>query len=90
MAFRRNGNKKIAQKDDRSINTFSLFTCHRDDDITYIGEIRRQLLRRAIEHTTGKDQESAVFDHIYQCDHCQSVKNVSDCFEVLQSCQATS
>ena len=68
-------------------NVVYKYTCCRDDYTTYIGETRRQLYRRVTEHTSGKDQESAVFDHIFQCKHCQLVKNISDCFEVIRSCQ---
>ena len=63
------------------------YTCHCDDGTTYIGETRRQLFRRVTEHITGKDQESAVFDHICQYNDCQSVVNISDCFEILRNCQ---
>ena len=68
-------------------NVVYKYTCHCDDGTTYIGETRRQLYRKVTEHTSGKDQESAVFDHIFQCKHCQLVKNISDCFEVIRSCQ---
>ena len=61
------------------------FTCTRDESISYIGETRRQLFTRISEHCSGKDKQSAVFSHLYECDDCQKV----DCqnnFKVLQHC----
>ena len=66
-------------------NVVYRFTCLRDEGTTYIGETRRQLFRRVLDHT-GKDQKSAVFDHLYQCLECQSCNNISEQFEVLKSC----
>ena len=69
-------------------NVVYQFTCLRDEGTTYIGETRRQLFRRVYDHT-GKDQNSAIFDHLYQCLECQSSKNISDQFKVLKSCNKT-
>ena len=66
-------------------NVVYKFTCLRDEGTTYIGETRRQLFRRVNDHM-GKDQNSAIFDHLYQCLECQSSKNISGQFEVLRSC----
>ena len=61
------------------------FTCSRDENISYIGETRRQLFTRISEHCTGKDKNSAVFQHLYDCVECQNT-NLSSSFQILQNC----
>ena len=61
------------------------FTCTRDESISYIGETRRQLFTRISEHCTGKDKNSAVFHHLYDCVECKNT-NLSSSFQILQNC----
>ena len=61
------------------------FTCTRDESISYIGETRRQLFIRISEHCSGKDKQSAVFSHLYECEDCQNMESYK-CFQVLQHC----
>ena len=63
------------------------FTCSEDRNTSYIGESRRQLVRRIEEHRSGSDKNSAIFNHLYQCVTCQNVKNVTDSFEIMESCK---
>ena len=65
-------------------NVVYQFSCCRDDNTTYIGETRRQLFRRVEDHN-GKDQQSAVFQHLYNCTDCQS-SNLTDRFNILKTC----
>ena len=61
------------------------FTCSRDENISYIGETRRQLFTRVSEHCTGKDKNSAVFQHLYDCIECQN-SNLTKNFQIIQTC----
>ena len=61
------------------------FTCLRDEGTAYIGETRRQLFRRVSDHA-GKDKNSAVFNHLYNCSVCQSTKSICGQFKILQKC----
>lgn len=61
------------------------FTCFRDGNSTYIGETRRQLFQRVDDHR-GKDKKSAVYEHLYNCDSCQSAPKISNQFRILKKC----
>ena len=63
------------------------FICSRDETTTYIGETNRHLFRRIADHA-GKDKKSAVFDHLLNCADCQSTRNISESFEIVQKCEA--
>jgi hypothetical protein len=65
-------------------NVVYRFTCTCDKSISYIGESRRQLFARISDHT-GDTNNSAVFDHIYNCGPCQNT-NIADQFEILLNC----
>ena len=64
------------------------FQCPRDDGIhraEYIGETQRQLFQRISEHLPATSKsESAVCDHIQQCNECQTYKNIVTCFRVIR------
>ena len=66
-------------------NVVYQFSCFRDESITYIGETRRQLFRRVVDHI-GKDKNSAVYDHLYQCSDCQGSNNIFKQFRVIHKC----
>ena len=68
-------------------NVIYKFTCSQDEKISYIGETRRQLFKRAAEHIKS-DKNSAVFDHLYQCTGCQNVANILNCFKILKVCNS--
>ena len=70
-------------------NVVYQFSCFRDVSSTYIGETRRQLFQRVDDHR-GKDKKSAVFDHLYKCDSCQSLQNLGSQFSILQKCNKRS
>ena len=70
-------------------NVVYQFSCFRDGNSTYIGETRRQLFQRVDDHR-GKDKKSAVFDHVYNCNPCQSVPNISSQFRILKKCDGRS
>ena len=42
------------------------FTCAEDQQVSYIGETKRQLFKRVSEHTKT-DKNSAVFNHLFNC-----------------------
>jgi hypothetical protein len=65
-------------------NVVYRFTCSCEKSISYIGESRRQLFARITEHC-GNNNNSAVFEHIYNCVSCQN-SNIADQFEVLLNC----
>ena len=67
-------------------NVVYQFVCSCDENTTYIGETRRQLFRRVEDHK-GKDKQSAVFSHLYNCNACQSVQNISQQFRILKKCR---
>ena len=69
-------------------NVVYQYTCSLDKDIFYIGETRRQLCQRISDHRRGKTQ-SAVFDHVYTCNHCQNVDNFANLFSILHRCSPT-
>ena len=60
------------------------FTCSRDETMSYIGETRRQLFQRIIDHN-GNDtnKHSAVFNHMFKCTGCVEVDNISKSFIIL-------
>ena len=60
------------------------FKCSEDQSVSYIGETKRQLFKRATEHTKS-DQKSAVFEHLYNCTFCQNSSNILDQFQILSS-----
>ena len=65
-------------------NVVYLFSCPCDKSVSYLGETRRQLFRRILEH--GKmGTNSAVFEHLEGCDACQD-KNIAESFTILQRC----
>ena len=64
-------------------NIVYMFTCSCDKSISYVGESRRQLFGRIREHSS--DNNSAIFDHIYNCVPCQE-SNITDRFEILLNC----
>ena len=66
-------------------NVVYKYTCLRDEDTAYVGETRRQLFRRIEDHR-GKDQNSAVFNHLQNCLICQSTDNICHQFTVLERC----
>ena len=68
-----------------SSNVVYKFSCFRDENTVYIGETRRQLFRRVEDHA-GRDQNSAVFNHLYHCTDCQNVKNLCEQFQIIQKC----
>ena len=65
------------------------FTCSRDESLSYIGETRRQLFQRIIDHN-GKDTKSAVFNHMFNCTGCMNVNNISKSFIILTRCKRSS
>ena len=69
-----------------SANVVYKFTCSRDSNITYLGETKRQLFERVLDHR-GRDQKSAVLQHLYECKNCQN-SNISTCFEIVQRCSS--
>ena len=70
-----------------SSNVIYEFKCSRDEKISYIGETRRQLFKRVVEHTQT-DQQSAVFEHLALCTDCQNVTNILNCFKIVKSCSS--
>ena len=63
-------------------NVVYKFTCTRDENITYIGESKRQLYQRIKDHCE-KDKNSAIFGHLYECANCQDEDIISR-FEILK------
>ena len=68
-------------------NVVYKFTCSVDQNVSYIGETKRQLFRRVLDHTKT-DKKSAVFGHLYVCTNCQNSKNIMDQFEILKKCES--
>ena len=66
-----------------SANVVYQFTGSCDENISYIGETRRQLFKRIEEHRSDKVY-SAVFEHLVGCVTCQNVPKFSDCFKILE------
>ena len=66
-------------------NVVYQFSCFRDENITYIGETRRQLFRRVEDHIS-KNNNSAIYDHLYQCMECQTANNIVNQFRVINRC----
>ena len=66
-------------------NVVYKFFCSGDKSATYIGETRRQLFRRVEDHI-GKDKNSAVFEHMFNCLDCQSNKNIHKQFDIIHKC----
>ena len=56
------------------------FQCLRDSNSAYIGKTKRYLFERVNEH---KKPNSAVFEHISDCTHCQSNPNLFSSFKTL-------
>ena len=67
-------------------NVVYKFTCSNDSNTTYLGETKRQLFERILEHR-GKDKKSAVLHHLYECNHCQN-NDIVTSFEIVQRCSA--
>ena len=67
-------------------NVVYKFTCVRDERTSYVGETRRQLFKRILDHGKGIDKNSAVFGHIKNCNDCQNIASFSNAFKVLQQC----
>ena len=61
------------------------FVCSQDQRVSYIGETTRQFYKRVDEHTRT-DQNSAVFEHLFNCAGCQNHPNVCELFKILISC----
>ena len=66
------------------------FECPLDKDSRYIGETQRHFFTRISDHcstTSAKQsQQSAVRDHILNCNDCSRSKNIVDCFSILRTC----
>ena len=58
------------------------FKCSRDENITYIGESKRQLYQRIKEHCVS-DKNSAIFGHLYECKSCQN-EEITSRFKILE------
>ena len=58
------------------------FKCSRDENITYIGESKRQLYQRIREHCES-DKNSAIFGHLYECKTCQN-EEITSRFKILE------
>ena len=58
------------------------FKCSRDENVSYIGATRRQLFRRINDHN-DPNKYTAVFEHMYNCDFCKNITNISDSFKIL-------
>ena len=61
------------------------FTCSVDRNVTYVGKTKRHLLTRIREHTrptVSVDNQSAIFNHILECNCNVSESN----FKILHSC----
>ena len=48
----------------------------------------KKIFKRVADHT-GKDQKSAVLDHIGQCCECQQVNNIFSLFTVIEQGTST-
>ena len=70
-----------------SSNVVYQFNCSQDEKISYVGETRRQLFRRAEDHIKT-DKKSAVFEHLFVCTSCQNVKNIMNCFKIISTANA--
>ena len=68
-------------------NVVYQFKCSADQNVSYIGETKRQLFRRVADHTKT-DKKSAVFEHLFMCTQCQNSKNIMDQFEIIKKCEA--
>ncbi len=66
-------------------NVIYKYTCSADQSISYIGETSRQVFRRISDHC-GTDKNSAIFDHLFTCTHCQNSDIVQN-FKVLKRCK---
>ena len=64
-------------------NVVYKFTCSRDENISYIGETRRQLFQRIIDHNTS-NKNSAIFDHMFNCRGCMDKANIAESFQIIQ------
>ena len=67
-------------------NVVYKFTCSRDENISYIGETRRCLFQRIIEHNSSTSN-SAVFDHMFNCRECIENNNIATSFMILNRCK---
>ena len=63
-------------------NVVYQFSCSRDENKSYIGATRRQLFRRIRDHNDPK-KDSAVFEHMFNCNYCKNIENISDSFKIL-------
>ena len=69
-------------------NVVYKYTCLCDTNITYIGETKRHLVIRCLEHLSfdKKDPKSEIKTHLLNCDIC---KNSSlDNFDIIQKCNS--
>ena len=69
-------------------NVVYKFKCSADQNVSYIGETKRQLFRRVADHTKT-DKKSAVFEHLIMCTHCQNSNNIMNQFEIIKKCEAS-
>ena len=67
-------------------NVVYKFTCSRDENISYLGETRRQLFQRINEHT-DRTRDSPIFDHLLNCEECSETSNIAKCFEIIRRCK---
>ena len=61
------------------------FTCSVDHGISYIGETSCQMFRQ-IANYKGTDKNSAIFEHLFDCKHCQN-SDITNNFKVLNTCK---
>ena len=66
-------------------NVIYKYTCSVEPNISYIGETSRQMFRRIADHK-GIDKNSAIFDHLFNCEHCQN-SDITSNFKVLKRCK---
>ena len=67
-------------------NVVYKYTCSVDQNISYIGETSRQMFRRIADDRKGTDKNSALFEHLLNCKHCQN-SNIMRNFTVLKRCK---
>ena len=66
------------------------FVCSRDEKTQYVGESERQFFRRIKEHCIpSASTNSAVLEHLDNCDSCSSSTNIVKCFSIVRQCSKT-
>ena len=69
-------------------NVVYKFVCPCDEGTQYVGETERQLFKRLQEHTSRSNTaQSAIYDHMLQCEGCATVNNISKSFAIIRQCQ---